>query len=128
MIVINKNELNELDIYKSLFKYDSNLYYQVNLINDLSKQVYATDLYSIIDNDNYTTIIINDINDPLAPPPDPSSGELILPLNGLYHMNIILDDETVYNERVYVKSPNNFIQGNDYIIYTPDSSFTIINR
>jgi hypothetical protein len=127
MLIVNKDAFNEFQIYKSLFDYDGTLEYKLNLINDLSNQVYTTDLVSTVDNEAYTSIILNDLGIS-STSFDPSLGQLILPLAGLYHLSITLDDVEEYKERILVKGFNSFVDDNTFSIKTFDDSFTIRNN
>lgn len=130
MILINKNEENIFSIYKSSFNY-SNDYnttagYTLNFKNDISLLSVSTDLISVVDNEAYTSIYIND-KGLSSTSFNSSSGELILPLNGLYTLTILnINNEVVYKERVFVKDTKNFIEDDykDITTYTNDDGFT----
>jgi hypothetical protein len=127
MILLNKNKENIFSIYKSDFAFASTAGYTLSFQNDLTKNIYTTDLIYIIDNNAYTSIYVNDKGN-ASTSFNSSSGELILPLNGLYHLSIYDGLTLKYMERVFVKGEDNFIENTTTIYYNPDSDFSIINN
>ena len=127
MILLNKNKENTFSIYKSDFAYASTSAYVLSFQNDLTKNVYTTNLIHVVDNKAYTSIYINDVGSS-STSAQSSSGELKLPLNGLYHLSIFDGLELKYMERVFVQGDENFIENDTTTYYTPDSDYSIINN